>query len=138
MTFFGLPTITSNAQEIAFQILNRTIWNNKKAFKSGKHPNPGCERCGRTETMEHLLCECEYYSEPLWEGLGAILTELFNTSSKSRSGENQHHLLHPSPLHPTTHIRQNNAKYSVALDTRSEEGHHLQENESASFSTTSL
>jgi hypothetical protein len=33
--------------------------------------NPECnqtltEYCGKTETMEHLLCECENYSESLW------------------------------------------------------------------------
>ncbi len=49
--------------------------------QSRKRPDPGCERCGRAETMEHLLCECEYYSEPLWNRLGSILTKLFNNTS---------------------------------------------------------
>ncbi len=31
--------------------------------------------------MEHLLCECEHYSELLWDRLSSILTELFNRTS---------------------------------------------------------
>jgi hypothetical protein len=42
-------------------------------------PDPGCERWGKVETMEHLLCECEYYSELLWNRLAEILTQLFNS-----------------------------------------------------------
>jgi hypothetical protein len=40
-----------------------------------------CERYGKTETMEHLLCECENYSEPLWSKLAESLTRLFNDIS---------------------------------------------------------
>jgi hypothetical protein len=76
-----LPTITSKTRETAFQILNRTIWTNNKAFKSRMRPDPYCERCKKVETMEHLLCECEYYSELLWnklaEGLTMLLNDLF-------------------------------------------------------------
>jgi hypothetical protein len=61
-----LPLITFKTQETAFQNLNRTTWTNNKAFKSRRTLDPNCERCGRVETMEHLLCECEYYSECLW------------------------------------------------------------------------
>jgi hypothetical protein len=56
-----LPAITSKTRETAFQILNRTIWTNNKAFKSRMRPDPHCERCKKVETMKHLLCECEYY-----------------------------------------------------------------------------
>jgi hypothetical protein len=76
-----LPTITSKTRETAFQILNRTIWTNNKAFKSKLRPNPQCERCKKVETMEHLLCECEYYSEPLWSKLAVGLTMLLNDIS---------------------------------------------------------
>jgi hypothetical protein len=31
--------------------------------------------------MEHLLCQCEYYSEPLWNKLAEILTMLLNDIS---------------------------------------------------------
>jgi hypothetical protein len=77
-----LPTITSKTRETAFQILNRTIWTNNKAFKSRLRPNPQCERCGQVETMEHLLCECEHYSEPIWTKLSASLTKLLNEVSE--------------------------------------------------------
>jgi hypothetical protein len=76
-----LPTITSKTRETAFQILNRTIWTNNKAFKSRLRPDPYCERCKNVETMEHLLCECEYYSEPLWNKLAESLTKLLNDVS---------------------------------------------------------
>ncbi len=76
-----LPALTSKTRETAFQILNRTIWTNNKAFKSRMRPDPNCDRCGKTETMEHLLCECENYSEPLWSKLADSWTRLFNASS---------------------------------------------------------
>ncbi len=76
-----LPTITSKTRETAFQILNHTIWTNNKAFKSRMRPDPNCERCKKVETMEHLLCECEYYSEPLWNKLADGLTMLLNDVS---------------------------------------------------------
>jgi hypothetical protein len=34
--------------------------------------------------MEHLLCECEYYSEPLWSKLAEGPTILFNDVSSDR------------------------------------------------------
>jgi hypothetical protein len=76
-----LPALTSKTRETAFQILNRTIWTNNIAFKSRMRPNPTCDRCERTETMEHLLCECENYSVPLWNKLADSWTWLFNDSS---------------------------------------------------------
>jgi hypothetical protein len=76
-----LPALTSKTRETAFQILNRTIWTNNKAFKSRMRPNPNCDRCDKTETMEHLLCECKNYSEPLWNKLADSWTRLFNDSS---------------------------------------------------------
>ncbi len=79
-----LPTITFKTRETVFQILNRTIWTTNKAFKSRMRPDPNCERCKKVETMEHLLCECEYYSEPLWNKLAEGLTMLFNDVSTDR------------------------------------------------------
>jgi hypothetical protein len=73
-----LPTLTSKTRETAFQILNRTIWTNNKAFRSRMKPTPTCDRCDSTETMEHLLCECENYSIPLWTKLADSWTRLLN------------------------------------------------------------
>jgi hypothetical protein len=61
-----LPGLTSKTRETAFQILNRTIWTNNKAFRSKMRNDPNCERCGLTETMEHALCECQHYTQLLW------------------------------------------------------------------------
>jgi hypothetical protein len=41
-------------------------------------PDPNCDCCGKPETMEHLLCKCANYSEPLWGKLADALTQLFN------------------------------------------------------------
>jgi hypothetical protein len=79
-----LPAITSKTRETAFQILNRTIWTNNKAFKSRMRPDPYCDRCQEVETMEHLLCVCEYYAEPLWNKLAGGLTMLLNEVSTDR------------------------------------------------------
>jgi hypothetical protein len=79
-----LPAITSKTRETAFQILNRTIWTNNKAFKSRMRPDPHCERCKKVETIEHLLCKCEYYLEPLWNKLAEGLTILLNDVSTDR------------------------------------------------------
>jgi hypothetical protein len=68
------PVLPSKTKETIFQILNRTIWTNNKAFKSGRRPDPNCDRCGDTENMEHLLYECDHYSRLLWERIGKILT----------------------------------------------------------------
>jgi hypothetical protein len=76
-----LPALTSKTRETAFQILNRTIWTNNKASKSRMRPDPNCDRCGKTETMEHLLCECENYLEPLWNKLADSWTRQFNAIS---------------------------------------------------------
>jgi hypothetical protein len=43
--------------------------------------DPGCERCGRVESMEHLPCECEHYLELLWNRMAEMLTQLFNSRS---------------------------------------------------------
>jgi hypothetical protein len=58
----SLPFMSSKTKETAFQILNRTIWTNNKAFKSGMHTSPLCFPCDETETMEHLLYLCPNYA----------------------------------------------------------------------------
>jgi hypothetical protein len=77
-----LPLLTSKTREIAFQVLNRTIWTNNKAFKSRMRNDPNCERCDQIETMEHTLCECLHYAQPLWTRLGKIFTTYLNSVSE--------------------------------------------------------
>jgi hypothetical protein len=70
----SLPFMSSKTRETAFQILNRTIWTNNKAFKSGMCTSPQCLRCDEIETMEHLLYLCPNYAEKIWLEFGHLLT----------------------------------------------------------------
>jgi hypothetical protein len=38
-----------------------------------------CERCGDTEAMEHVLCECLHYYQLLWNQIGEIITRYLNS-----------------------------------------------------------
>ncbi len=55
------PPPPKKTRETAFQVLNRTVSTNNKAFKSQMRPDPDCARY-------HLLCECTgtHYSQLLW------------------------------------------------------------------------
>jgi hypothetical protein len=64
------------------ELINHKNWTNNKAHKSRMRLDPNCDRCGKPETMEHLLCECENYSEPLWNKLADTLTRFSETSLK--------------------------------------------------------
>jgi hypothetical protein len=70
------PLLPNKTKENAFQVLNRTIWTNNKAFKSHMRDDDECPYCGRTETMEHLLMFCENYAELQWEDLSKYITQL--------------------------------------------------------------
>ncbi len=69
-----LSLLPSKTKETVFQILNRTIWTQNKAFKSGRAPDARCYRCEEIETMEHLLYCCEHYSAKIWDLAGKSLT----------------------------------------------------------------
>jgi hypothetical protein len=71
-----MGSLPSKTKETAFQILNRTIWTNNKAHKSGRRDNPNCDNCNQTETIEHLIYGCEEYSADLWTELGQSLTHV--------------------------------------------------------------
>jgi hypothetical protein len=76
-----LPFMSSKTKKTAFQILNRTIWTNNKAFKSGMHTSPLCFRCDEIETMEHLLYLCPNYAEKVWSEAGYLLTRAISQFS---------------------------------------------------------
>ena len=48
-------------------ILNRTTWFNAKAFKSNMREDDNCDKCGQTETIEHIFLDYEGYAESIWE-----------------------------------------------------------------------
>jgi len=58
----------------SFQTLNRTIWTNSKAFKSGQREDDKCRFCGNTETMEHMYYLCQHYSNLQWELLASAVS----------------------------------------------------------------
>jgi hypothetical protein len=70
----SMPLLPSKTKETTFQILNRTIWTQNKAFKSGMVAEPTCLRCEEVETMEHLLYGCENYSAKIWALASKVLT----------------------------------------------------------------
>jgi hypothetical protein len=69
-----LSLLPSKTKETVFQILNRTIWTQNKASKSGRAPDASCYCCEEIETMEHLLYCCEHYSAKIWDLAGKSLT----------------------------------------------------------------
>jgi hypothetical protein len=71
-----MGSLPSKTKETAFQILNRTIWTNNKAYNSGRRDNLNCDNCNQTETVEHLIYGYEEYSANLWTQLGQSLTHV--------------------------------------------------------------
>ena len=100
------PFIPSKTKEISFQILNRTLWTSNKAFKSNLRDNPNCDFCGQTETMEHLLHQCEHHSALVWEELGLRITEAIRVHSNvhiPRIEFTPLHIIFNKP-HPSIHM----------------------------------
>ena len=71
----NLTALPSKTKEVAFQVLNRTLWTNNKAFRSGLSDDPSCGYCDEVETMEHLLHDCPHYSSLMWDKVSSLLTD---------------------------------------------------------------
>jgi hypothetical protein len=78
-----ITSLPSKTKEVAFETLNRTIWTNNKAFKSRMTDSPNCDRCGQTETMEHLLLSCPHYSEQVWAETSHMITDTLTALSET-------------------------------------------------------
>jgi hypothetical protein len=63
-----------NNQNVNIQILNHTVWTNRKAFRSGLADSASCDRCEEEETMEHLLYGCKNYSAAVWREFSTLIT----------------------------------------------------------------
>jgi hypothetical protein len=103
-----------------------TVWTNNKAYKSRMQPDPNCDLCGKPETMEHLLCECENYSEPLWGKLADALTQLFNDISpddvpRVDLGQTNIIFISPIPRCCCTYMIRNPEMHSFSLFKKSKE-----------------
>ncbi len=74
--------LTFKTREMAFQLLRRTAWASNKAFKSRMTKTLTVNAVDLySRSIEHLLCECEYYSELTWRWLGDIITQYLNTDA---------------------------------------------------------
>jgi len=56
------PLLPLKTKEISFQILNRTLWTNNKAYKSHMSDSNLCRFCDEIETVEHTILQCENYA----------------------------------------------------------------------------
>jgi hypothetical protein len=69
-----IGSMLNKTRETSFQILNRTVWTNRKAFRSRLADSASCDRCEEEETMEHLLYGCENYSAVVWREFSTLIT----------------------------------------------------------------
>ncbi len=74
---FRLPNLrkpSSKTKETAFQILNRTVWTNNKAFQSGLLDPPPVIVGMRSRRSNTSFIHAPNYSEKLWLEIGQTLT----------------------------------------------------------------
>jgi hypothetical protein len=57
-----IGSMPNKTRETSFQVLNHTVWTNRKAYRSGIAESTICNRCEEEKTMKHLLYRCENYS----------------------------------------------------------------------------
>jgi hypothetical protein len=69
-----ISSMPNKTRETSFQVLNRTVWTNRKAYRSGIAESGTCKRCEEEETMEHLLYGCENYSAVVWREFSTLIT----------------------------------------------------------------
>ncbi len=120
-------------------VLNRT---NNKAYKSCKRLDPNCKHSRLVETIEHLFCECELYSNLLGNRLGNVLMQYVKIAVKDlvqRVELGQINIMFNIP-HPSIMLHiytwQICQKHSTASNAWNQKEYHLQ-NELAPLSTES-
>jgi hypothetical protein len=69
-----IGSMPNKTRETSFQILNCTIWTNRKAYRSRITDSASCDRCEEEETMEHLLYGCKNYSAVVWREFSTLIT----------------------------------------------------------------
>jgi hypothetical protein len=113
----NLASLPSKTKEIAFQVLNRTLWTNNKAFRSGLTDDPTCGYCDEIETMEHLLYDCPNYSSAVWNTFSSLLTD---TCSSIKGEPVARLVLTPKEIvfnkpHPSIHLHIQDREICQAL-----------------------
>jgi len=72
-----MPMLANKTKEIAFQILNRTLWSNNKAFKSNIIDADVCFFCNETADTEHIILNCDAFSYFFWTEFERFLNIIF-------------------------------------------------------------
>jgi len=123
---------TTYNQSLALEILNRTVWTNKKANQSNMKDinniivDEACSKCGEAENTEHMILECSYYSEKIW----SCFQQLLNKAQRRLHIKEQAKRVNPEILEeninydqnlgsPTTTINYKNILYNIPLKNTS-------------------
>jgi hypothetical protein len=69
-----IGSMPNKTRETSFQVPNRTVWINRKAYRTGIAENATCNRCEEEETMEQLLYGCKNYSAVVWREFSTLIT----------------------------------------------------------------
>jgi len=74
----SITMLASKTKEISFQILNRTLWSNNKAFKSNMIDDDTCYFCDEIADTEHIILNCDVFSYAIWSDFEKFLTIMFS------------------------------------------------------------
>ena len=119
---------TTYNQSLALEILNRTIWTNKKANQSNMKDinnitvDEACSKCGETEDTDHMILECSHYAEKVW----SCFQQLLNKTQRRLHIKEQAKRVDPDILEeninyelnlgsPTTTINFKNILYNIPI-----------------------
>ena len=126
---------------MALEILNKTVWTNKKVNQSNMKDinniivDEACSKCGEAENTEHMIVECSYYSEKIW----SCFQQFLNKAQRRLHIKEQAKRVNPEILEeninydqnlgsPTTTINYKNILYNNPLKNKSKA--HKQQRES--------
>ena len=94
---------------MALEILKRTVWTNKKANQSNMKDvnnlivDESCNKCCETEDTEHMILECNHYSEKFW----ACFQQLLNKAQRRLHIKEQAKRVNPDILEDNINYEQN-------------------------------
>ena len=96
-TIFKLDLPIKTVQN-SFNLMNRQIWTNKKQYlrmgEAGQAGEVECRLCGRVETTQRLMAECEEYSERMWEVFERVINGAGMNAEGSRARVHIHNIMY--------------------------------------------